>query len=419
MGKSIRVKDMTFQYNEAIILNQLRFTIKEKTFMSIIGPNGSGKSTLLKLIAKNLLPNQGSILLGEKDLMQYAPKDLAQEMAVVPQSTEIAYDFTVEDIILMGRHPHLKRFQREGYKDLQIVKEAMEVTNTWHLRERYISEISGGERQRVIIAKALAQEPKIILLDEPTSALDIHHQIEILELLKKLNEEKGVTIIAVLHDLNLAIRYSKEMMLLHEGNMITLGRTEDVITIENLKKAYNMDMIVDRNIYTGDLQITPISAKKVSERKINNLKVHIVCGGGTGKEIIQTLYNAGYIISIGAVNVGDSDWEIGRILSLKMTEENPFSDISQYAYEKTSYLADEADVVILTSIPIGRGNIKNLLVIKDQLEKHKPVYHYRSYKENESIDYTGGEGLKLLKELEKLGLQPLYSKKELLRKLGV
>ncbi|SET32531.1 iron complex transport system ATP-binding protein [Natronincola peptidivorans] len=262
MGKSIIVKDVTFQYSEEIILKRLGFKIQEKTFISIIGPNGSGKSTLLKMIARNLEPCKGNIILGERDLREYTAKGLAQQMAVVHQGTEVAYNFTVEDIVLMGRHPHLHRFQREGSKDIAIVKEVMKLTNTWHLKERPINEISGGERQRVIIARALAQEPKVILLDEPTSALDIHHQIEILDLLRRLNQEKDVTIVAVLHDLNLAARYSKEVLLLYEGNMITMGSTEEVITVNHLKKAYNMEMIVDRNIHTGYLQVTPISVKK-------------------------------------------------------------------------------------------------------------------------------------------------------------
>ncbi|AKL94468.1 ABC-type cobalamin/Fe3+-siderophores transport system, ATpase component [Clostridium aceticum] len=261
MTNSIKIQDITFQYNEAKILNKLTLTIGENSFTSIIGPNGSGKSTLLKIMARNLHPRRGKILLGEKDLKAYAAKALAQEMAVVPQSTEVAYNFTVEDIVLMGRHPHLMRFQREGLKDFEIAREAMELTNTWHLRDRAINEVSGGERQRVIIARALAQEPKVILLDEPTSALDIHHQIEVLDLLKYLNEDRKVMIVAVLHDLNLAARYSKEMLLLHEGSIITMGATEKVMTVENLKKAYHMEMMVDRNIYTGNLQVTPISVK--------------------------------------------------------------------------------------------------------------------------------------------------------------
>ncbi|SDK69849.1 heme ABC transporter ATP-binding protein [Natronincola ferrireducens] len=418
MGKSIEVKDIIFKYNETTILKELNLKIEEKAFTSIIGPNGSGKSTLLKIIAKNLVPHRGNILLGDKDLRDYAAKSLAQEMAVVHQSTEVAYDFSVEDIVLMGRHPHLKRFQREGLRDFQIVKEAMELTNTWHLKERSINEISGGERQRVIIARALAQEPQIILLDEPTSALDIHHQMEVLDLLRQLNEEKGVTIVVVLHDLNLAARYSKEILLLHEGNRITMGKTEEVITVENLKKAYNMEMIVDRNVYTGALQVLPLSTTKTSyQRKTKEKKLHIVCGGGVGKELIQSLYDEGYTMSIGVVNIGDSDWEIANILGLEMAEESPFSPISDDAFEEACRLAEKADITILTSIPIGKGNVKNLSIIQRQLETEKPVYFYKAYESNKKFDYTDGEGEILFGNLLNKGLQVLTSKDKLLKKL--
>ncbi|MCC5910260.1 MAG: ABC transporter ATP-binding protein [Clostridiaceae bacterium] len=418
MKKSIEVKDIAFKYNDEMILKKLNVAIKENTFISIIGPNGSGKSTLLKTIARNLLPQEGAVFLKEKNLQSYSAKDLAKEMAVVPQTTEVNYNFTVEDIVLMGRHPHIKRFKREGVKDFEIVKEAMELTNTWHLRDRFINEISGGERQRAIIARALAQESKIILLDEPTSALDIHHQIEILDLLKELKEEKDVTIVAVLHDLNLAARYSEEILLLYEGEVVTIGSTEEVITVENLKKAYNIDMIVERNVYTGDLQVFPISAKnKLNKRCKKSKLLHIVCGGGVGKDIIQSLYEEGYDLSIGVVNIGDSDWEIGRILNLKIAEESPFSEISEEAMKKGSQLATEADAIILTSIPIGKGNLKNLQIVKEQLEQGKTVYFYNEYKHVTKFDYTNGDGIKMLEHLKYLGLLTLNCKAELIKVL--
>jgi len=269
MKNSISTKSITFKYDESTIVDQISLQVKSGSFLTIIGPNGSGKSTLLKLIAANLTPDEGAILINDRQLSDFKMKDLAKEMAVVPQDTNVSYDFDVFDIVLMGRNPHLKRFQKEGDADFAIVRDAMEQTNTWHLRERKVNGISGGERQRVIIARALAQEPKIILLDEPTSSLDIHHQIEVLELLKRLNQEKEVTIVAVLHDMNLAARYSQEVLLLHDGKIITMGQTEDVMTVENLQKAYKMEMIIQRNIYTNTLEVIPLSlnAKKEKIRK--------------------------------------------------------------------------------------------------------------------------------------------------------
>lgn len=414
--KSINIKNLTFKYDEGIIIDELSLDISKQSFISIIGPNGSGKSTLLKLIASNLTPNEGVIYVNDKAVKEYRAKDLAMEMAVVPQETGISYDFTVEDIVTMGRYPHIKRFKQMNYKDIEIIKEAMEATNTWHLRDRNINEISGGERQRVIIAKAIAQEPRIILLDEPTSSLDIHHQIELLELLKDLNNRLGVTIVAVLHDMNLAARFSTEIILLHNGRLVTMGTTGEVMTVENLQKAYDMDMIIEKNIYTGSLQIHPLSIKK-RNKKVKPLRIHAVCGGGSGQELIQGLIDEGYNISIGVVNEGDSDWQLGRIHGLEMAIEQPFNEISDKRLMEGKALADKADIVVMTDIPIGWGNLKNLQILRDQLEKGKTVYSY-SYVKNKRFDYTDGKGEEEIESLKSMGLIDVANIEELLALLN-
>ncbi len=259
MGKCIETKDLVFVYEDTIVLDHINVKIDKGNIITIIGPNGSGKSTLLKNIAATLAPNEGEVLLDNRQLKSYRVKELAREVAVVPQNTNIEYDFTSYEIVLMGRNPYIEKFKQETPKDLSVVKEAMENTNTWHLKDKSINQLSGGERQRVIIARALAQEPQVLLLDEPTAALDMHHQIEILDLLKVLNKEKGVTIIMALHDINLAARYSKEIMLIHKGRQIIIGSPERVITKENLQMAYKINMIVDKNKYTNSLQVTPLS----------------------------------------------------------------------------------------------------------------------------------------------------------------
>ncbi len=266
MKRAMDIKNITFKYDESIILDKVAFSVNNGSFITIIGPNGSGKSTLLKLMTANLTPDSGELVLWDKALKAYSTKDLAKNVAVVPQESNIQYDFTVYDIVLMGRYPHIKRLEREGSEDYEKVKSALLRTNTWHLKDRSINEISGGERQRVIIAKALAQETKVIILDEPTSSLDIHHQLEILDLLKELNEETGVTIIMVLHDINLAARYSKEVALLHLGSLITIGPTEEVITVENLQRAYDIEMIIERSSYTGCLNMIPLAVRKSSTK---------------------------------------------------------------------------------------------------------------------------------------------------------
>lgn len=261
---SIEVKNLKFSYRESLVLKGLSFNIKKGEFVSIIGPNGSGKSTLLKTLNNLYKPNSGDILIEGKNVEDYSKRDLAKIVGFVPQDTTIDYEFTVEDIIMMGRHPYKGRFQKEDKIDYKIVNDVMEMTNTLKFKDSLITEISGGERQRVIIAKALAQNPSIILLDEPTSHLDINHQIELLNLLRTLNKEKGTTIILVIHDINLAARFSDDIILLNEGEIIGIGNPEDVITAKNIEKAYNLDVAIENNKYTNTVSLTPLKLRRIS-----------------------------------------------------------------------------------------------------------------------------------------------------------
>lgn len=254
----LEVKNLKFGYGKELILDGISFNVKKGEFLSIIGPNGSGKSTLLKTL-NNLYPSKlGAISLDGEDINKLKKRDLAKKMALVLQYNTIEYEFTVEDIVLMGRHPHKGRFERENEEDYKIIEESLEMTNTLDLRDRVVTEISGGERQRVMIAKALAQRPSIILLDEPTSHLDINHQIEILKLLKKMNKENGTTIILVIHDINLGIRYSDRVIMLNEGKIVEIGDAEKVITKKNIRLAYDINVAIEKNQHTDSLYITPL-----------------------------------------------------------------------------------------------------------------------------------------------------------------
>lgn len=262
MTRSIEVNNLTFSYNQVTVLKDINFQIEKGKIVTIIGPNGSGKSTLLKNLASILSPQKGSIVLDNRKLWTYPTRELARKLAIVPQNINIEYDFTCYEIVLMGRTPYIKRFQQETFEDLAIVKDVMEKTRVWHLKNKSVRELSGGEYQRVIIAKALAQNPQTLLLDEPTATLDIHHQIEILDLLKLLNKEKGITIIMALHDINLAVRYSDEIILINGGTKVAMGSPEEIITKDNLQGVYKTDIIVDKNKHTSCPEVIALSNLK-------------------------------------------------------------------------------------------------------------------------------------------------------------
>lgn len=238
-------------YNNIEILKDVSFDIKKGDFTGIIGPNGSGKTTLLRTATKMIKPFKGEVLLEEKNLADMNLKELATVMACVPQDTSFMFPFRVMDVVLMGRIPYIKRFGVESRKDLKISLDALEFVDAVHLKDRFIDELSGGERQRVIIAKALAQEPKILFLDEPTTHLDINHQVQIFGLLKKMNRDSGLTIVAILHDLNLASDYCDSLILLDNGMIKTKGAPNEVLNYRTIEEVYKTVVIVKENPLTS------------------------------------------------------------------------------------------------------------------------------------------------------------------------
>jgi iron complex transport system ATP-binding protein len=255
----LSIKNLYFSYEDKSILSNINIDIEKGKFISIIGPNGSGKTTLLKNMSSVLIPDRGKVFFQGKDIREYSRKQLSRYMAYVPQSSYINFEFTAGDIVLMGRSPFLKPFESEKAEDIKIAEDAMRMTNVFEIKDKRITEISGGERQRVMIACALAQTPQIILLDEPVANLDIQHQVEILSVLKKLSKINKVTVITVLHDLNLSAEYSDLVVLLKEGKIIEYGPPKDIITEENIKNAYNANVYMTKNPMTGNPHVIPIT----------------------------------------------------------------------------------------------------------------------------------------------------------------
>ncbi len=222
--------------------------VNEGDFVGIIGPNGSGKTTLLKSISQTLKPYKGTIFLDKSDIYSLKSVDLAKQLAIVPQESNIGFSFNALDIVMMGRNPHMKRFEMEiGYR-LDHSPKAMNRTNTWHLADRPVNELSGGEKQRVVIARALAQEPKVLLLDEPLTHLDMINQLEIMDLVKELCVKERLIVLEVIHDLNLAARYCSSILLLKDAKIFAAGPVENVLTSENIKNVFNVDAIVKKSL---------------------------------------------------------------------------------------------------------------------------------------------------------------------------
>ena len=245
-------------------LKDLSFSVQQNEILGIIGPNGSGKTSLLKLLAHLVRPLSGEIRLFGHTIGNLPQDEIARSVALVPQDSPQLFPFTLAQMILMGRFPHhvvkgglwLGTFGWESYEDRRLATLAMQETDVTHLAARRIQEVSGGERQRAMIARALAQEPRVLLLDEPTAFLDLSHQVEICRLLRRLNEERGLTVVMVSHDLNLAGQYCDRLMLLDEGEIIRLGTPDEVIRPDVLEEVYCCKVLVDRHPQSGLPRVT-------------------------------------------------------------------------------------------------------------------------------------------------------------------
>lgn len=248
----IETKNINWAYNGIKVLDNVSINIRFGTFTGILGPNGAGKTTLLKQILNLLQVEKKSILIRGTDIKSYSRKELAKIEAYVPQSVKIDFNFTVEQVVMMGRTPFLGRFDRESKKDIQTAEWAMKETGVLELKDKLITHLSGGELQRVVIARALTQEPVILALDEPTSHLDIHHQINILSILRTLAKREGLTIIAVLHDVNHALEYCDNLFLMDQGKIVKSGSPVNVITPEIMKDVYNLNVKITENPFTGN-----------------------------------------------------------------------------------------------------------------------------------------------------------------------
>ena len=247
----IEVNSISFRYHEAWVLQEVSFRVEKGEFIGVIGPNGSGKTTLLKLLYRLLAPQRGEVLFELVPMKKMDRRDIAKRIAVVAQETQLLFPFSVLETVLMGRSPYLGRLLFESEKDLEIARKAMEWTKILPFSERPVDELSGGERKRVFIARALAQEPDVILLDEPTANLDIQHQIDFLDLILTLNRERGLTIVMASHDMNIASEFCDRLILLQGGRIYQMGTPEEVVTKENIESVYGCEVWIDQHPVSG------------------------------------------------------------------------------------------------------------------------------------------------------------------------
>jgi iron complex transport system ATP-binding protein len=356
----LEARKISLQVEARHILDHISLEAREGEFIGIIGPNGAGKSTFIKCVSGLARHTEGQVYLEGRDLAQMSARQIARVIAHLPQNTYLDFGFTCLEVVLMGRNPHLGPFQLEGRKDHHIANEAMAFTNTAQFASRTVDTLSGGERQRVLISRALAQQPRLLLLDEPTANLDIQHQLHVMDLVRRLVDD-GMTALAAMHDLALAARYCDRLVLLSAGKVVADGKPWDVLTPQNIETVFGVKALVYTDPVTGSLTVSVLTS---SDGQLTSpgviTQVHVIAGGGHGSRAMYLLREAGFQVTAGVLSQGDSDYHTAQKLNIYCPCVPPFSHIDHIHRTQHQRLIDQADVVVVTSTQFGDANYSNL-----------------------------------------------------------
>jgi len=373
IAPAVACGNLTAGYREKPVLRGVSLAIEAGAMTGVLGPNGAGKTTLLRCLTGLCRPAEGSVTLFGRDATSLPADERARLVAVVPQELDMPLPFTVEETVRVGRTAHLGRWGRPAARDNEAVERAMTYTDVAEFRHRRYSELSGGEKQRVLIALAVAQESKILLMDEATSHLDFDHRAEVMQLIERLNREHGTTVLMTSHDLNLAAEYCSRLLLLDRGRLIADGAPRDVLTPDTLRRAFRCDVRIQSDPATGSVTVVP--ARRLSAgRSGRGVRVHVIAGGGCGEVVLRQLTLCEYAVSAGVLNRGDRDAEAAQALGIAVAYEKPFSPLGDAALAEARRMASDAQAVVLCDVPFGPGNLANLDLAEAALKRGARVF---------------------------------------------
>jgi iron complex transport system ATP-binding protein len=422
----LQLDALAFGYGNQPLFVETSLAIAPGEMVGLLGPNGAGKTTLLRLAIGALHPQRGRVLLDGRDLRQLSRREIARRIAVVPQEFSTPFAFTVRELIGLGRTPYLSFFGTERPADHLAVQQAMEATGTASLAGRIFNELSGGEKQRVALAMALAQQPELLVLDEPTTHLDLKYQISVLELAQRLNRERGLTVLATLHDLNLAARYFPRLILFQRG-IVADGPPVEVLQSRLLSRVYEVPVEVGILRGATHLSVLPPAIASAADAgpsiptsSERAAAIHVIGGGGSAALLMRGLADAHIPFSIGALNIGDSDHALALRLAAEVISEQPYTPVSPETAAQVRASLERAQAQMLCPTPIGQGNLILLRLALEAARKGLPtillepafgtIEHTDAKLDQAALlehimqrDYTNGEASALYAELFRSG----------------
>ena len=346
----IDVDDLTVARGGVTVFEDVSLTVEEGEFVALVGPNGAGKTTLLQAINGVLTPESGTVRVDGRRVAGCSARERGRLVATVPQDTHVGFDFSVEDIVAMGRTPYHTRFGRTDREaDHRAVRRALDRTDTARFADRPVDEVSGGERQRVLLARALAQDTPALLLDEPTASLDVNHQVETLSLVSDL-AASGKAALAAIHDLDLAARFCDRIVVLADGRVLANGSPAEVLDATSLGAAFDADAAVTTHPTTGTPSVTALA-----DRRDRDLTVHVVGTGRTAARVVARLDDAGATVSVGPLPEGDLAAETARARDLAAVTAPAFGSLDPATRDRVDRLREDAAVLVAADPPRADG----------------------------------------------------------------
>jgi len=355
---AVELADVTVELGGTRALEAASVSIEGGRFVGLVGPNGAGKTTLLRTVNGRITPDAGTVTVGGRDVAGRSAREIGRLVATVPQRTELSFAFPVRAIVEMGRFPHRSRL---GWDDpgSDRIDWAMARTGIDHLADRPVTETSGGERQRVLLARALAQDAPVLALDEPTASLDVNHQVRTLSLVRELVDEGDRTAIAAIHDLDLAARFCDELVLLADGRIRATGPPASVLSEAGVEAAFDTAAAIGQNPVTGSTTVTALPDAPAEDGATG--RVHVIGGGGRAAPLLHRLLGTGYEVTVGVLHEGDPDHVAADALDLQTATVPPFTAVES-GIDEACDLVRAADVTVFADVAVGPANAENLAV---------------------------------------------------------